>query len=299
MNRRNLLLASAAAATLVPLASASAAKGRPPRTITSRADGVELFHREFGAGPVLLFVASWALHSAMWDPQIAYFSERGFRCVAYDRRGHGRSQIASTGYDLDTLADDLASVIEQLDLREVTLVAHSMGAAESIRYLARHGSRRIRRIVMLAPVAPYILQTADNPYGAPQAYFEATLQRYATDFPAWAYESQASFFTATTSAPLKEMLTRQLLETPAPVAIRCFRSLFSTDLRADLAKIDRPTLILHGALDRQAVLAITAERVAAGVRDAQLKVYPDAPHGLWVTHREQVNDDIHAFVTSG
>lgn len=299
MNRRNLLLASAiGAAALIPTGAIAAAKRGTPRTVTSKADGVTLFHREFGEGPVMLFVASWALHSAMWDPQVAYFSERGFRCIAYDRRGHGRSQIAATGYDLDTLADDLASVIEQLDLEDVTLVAHSMGAAESIRYIARHGSKRIRRIVMLAPVAPYILKTPDNPYGAPQAYFDATLQRYATDFPAWTYEFQEKFFTPTTSVPMKEMLTRQLLDTPTPVAMRCFRTLYSTDLRQDLAKLDRPTLILHGARDVQAIPAITAERVAAGVRGSQLKIYDDAPHGIWVTHAERVNKDIEEFMKS-
>lgn len=298
MNRRDLLLASAAGVSVLAASASAAAKPRTSGPVHSKADGAQLFYREFGEGPTLLFVASWALHSAMWDPQIAYFSERGFRCIAFDRRGHGRSDLTPTGYDLDTLADDLASIIEQLNLSDVALVAHSMGAAECIRFMARHGTRRVRRLVMLAPVAPFILKTADNPYGAPKEFFEATLHRYATDFPAWAYEFQDGFFTSATSAPMKELLTRQLLETPTPVAIRCFRSLYSTDLRPDLARIDRPTLILHGAQDQQAILAITGERLAAGIRGARLEVYPDAPHGLWVTHRERVNRDMEAFITA-
>lgn len=297
MNRRHLFAAGAAASLGASVAMA-APKSTPTRREVRGRDGARIFHREFGEGPPMLFVASWALHSAMWDPQIAWFSERGRRCIAFDRRGHGRSDLTAGGYDLDTLADDLAAVIETLDLRDVTLVAHSMGAAETIRHVARHGSSRIKRLAFLAPVAPFILKTADNPYGAPEAFHEATVRRYATDFPGWAYENQPSFFTPSTSAPLKEALTRQLLETPAPVAIRCFRSLYRTDLRADLARIDKPLLILHGAKDAQAPVSITGERVAAGVRGARLKVYPDAPHGLWVTHQSEVNADLEAFMAA-
>jgi pimeloyl-ACP methyl ester carboxylesterase len=261
-------------------------------------DGTRLHFGEFGEGPTLLFVASWALHGQMWEYQVAHFAERGYRCVFFDRRGHGQSDVPPSGYDLDTLADDLQAVIEGLDLRDVVVVAHSMGAAETIRHAARHGCERIRKIVMLGPVAPCLLLKDDNAFGAPQAFFDETLSRYATDFPRWAYDMQEGFFSASTSGPLKEHFTRQLLNIAPIVAIKCFRTLFNADLREDLAAVERPLLILHGALDVQAPLAITAERLVAGLPDATLKVYDDAPHGIWVTHLQRVNRDIGEFVDS-
>lgn len=298
MNRRHILLsalaASAAAQSLRPSA-AVAAPARPRRQVIAR-DGTRLFHRDFGAGPqTLVFTSSWALDSRMWDYQVAHFAGLGYRCIAWDRRGHGRSDVAGSGYDMDTLADDLAAVLEQLDLRDVVLVGHSMGGAETIRYLARHGGRRVRKVALIAPVAPFVLQTADNPYGAPRAFFEGVWKQYATDFPKWAYDNQAAFFTPETSRPLQEALTRQLLEVPVPVAIAAQRALVTTDLRPDLGKIDRPVLILHGDRDASAPLAATGQRVAAGIRGAELKVYPGAPHGIWVTHLDQVNRDLEAF----
>lgn len=261
-------------------------------------DGARLSIRSFGDGPPLLFVASWALHGAMWDYQVSHFSDLGYRCVTVDRRGHGQSDVPPSGYDMDTLADDLDAVMRTLDLSEVGIVAHSMGAAETIRYLSRHGSARVRKIAMLAPLAPFIRLTEDNEYGVPAEFLDATVARYKADFAAWAYELQPGFFTSPTSMPLQEKLTRQLLATPVPVAIRCFRTFSGTDLRPELGKIDRPVLILHGGKDYQAPLNITGERLAAGIRNAVLKVYPDAPHGIWVTHLSQVNADLEAFLAA-
>jgi len=174
-------------------------------------------------------------------------------------------------------------------------VGHSMGGAETVHYLARHGGRRVRKAVLIAPVGPFMTQTADNPYGVPPAFFEAVWKQYATDFPKWAYENQAPFFTPETSKALQEQLTQQLLETPVPVAIAAQRALLTTDLRPDLPKIDRPVLILHGDKDASAPLPITGQRLAAGIKGAELKVYPGAPHGIWVTHLAQVNRDLEAF----
>lgn len=300
MNRRHLMHATLAAGLIGPTVLAGRAQAAPmmrARKQVVAKDGVKLFHREFGAGPkTLLFTASWALDSRMWDYQIAHFAALGYRCIAWDRRGHGRSELAGAGYDMGTLADDLAAIIDQLDLRDIVLVGHSMGGAESIHYVARHGSRRVRKLALIAPVAPFVLQTSDNPYGAPRAYFEGVWAQQARDFPKWAYENQAAFFTADTSKALQEALTRQLLEVPVPIAIAAQRTLVTTDLRPDLAKIDRPVLILHGDKDASAPLAITGQRLAAGIKGAELKVYPGAPHGIWVTHLSQVNRDLEAFV---
>lgn len=295
MNRRTVLSASIAAASL----SAAPAVAAPRRRAEVRArDGTRLFYRDWGEGRPVLFAASWALTSEMWAYQVAHLSERGFRCIAYDRRGHGRSDVTSRGYDIDTLADDMAAVLEQLDLRQADLVTHSMGGAEAARYLGRHGSARVRRVALLAPSGPCLVKTADNPFGAPQAYFEARLAEWRADFPKWARDNQAPFFTPETSAALQNWLVSQMLTTPTPVAIAAFRALVEADVRPDLAKIDRPTLVLHGDRDASAPLEITGRRFAAGIRGAQLKVYAGAPHGLFVTHMAQVNRDLESFLAA-
>jgi non-heme chloroperoxidase len=294
MYRRDLLISGLAAGSVAAVARPARAAAKGPTQIRSR-DGAVLFHRDWGEGRPVVFAASWALSSEMWAYQVAHLSERGFRCIAYDRRGHGRSDAPGRGYDMDTLADDLAAVIEGLDLRDIILVGHSMGGAEAIHYLARHGRGRVRKLALLAPAAPYLVQTPDNPYGAPAAYFEGRIAEWSRDFPKWARENQAPFFTAETSAPMQEWLVAQMLATPTPVATASFRALIGKDLRPDLARIDRPTLILHGDKDASAPLPITGQRVAAGIRGAELKVYEGAPHGLFVTHMDRLNRDLEAF----
>lgn len=301
MNRRQIIADAAGVAGLALLPSpAWAAQHKTGFRVVQRpvvaADGTRLHHIVFGSGPTLIFLSSWALHGEMWGYQIAHFSRQGFRCVSMDRRGHGKSGVSLDGYDLNTLADDIHLAILKLGLRDVTLIGHSMGCAEIIRYISRHGTDRVRGVVMIAPVAPFILATADNAYGAPQSAFDATEARYATDFPGWAYENLPGFFVQSTSGALAEHFIRMLLETPVPVAIECFRSLYQTDLRSDLAAVNVPVRILHGAKDLQAPLAITGQRVAAGIKGATLKVYDDAPHGIWVTHLRQVNADIAEFL---
>jgi non-heme chloroperoxidase len=294
MHRRDLLISGLAAGSVVTAAGPVCAA--PARRAQIRArDGAALFHRDWGEGRPVVFAASWALSSEMWAYQVAHLSERGFRCIAYDRRGHGRSDVVSRGYDMDTLADDLAAVIEGLDLKDVVLVGHSMGGAEAIHYLARHGGGRVRKLALVAPAAPYIVQTPDNPYGASAAYFDARIAEWARDFPQWTRDNQAPFFTPTTSASMQEWLVGQMLATPVPVAIASFKALLAKDLRPDLATIDRPTLILHGDQDASAPLPITGQRVAAGIRGAELKVYEGAPHGLFVTHMARLNRDLEAF----
>ena len=297
MNRRDILTSGLAAGTVAAAVQARPAAARPKRaspTIYAK-DGTRLFHRDWGEGRPVVFASSWALSSEMWAYQVAHLSERGFRCIAFDRRGHGRSDVPGRGYDMDTLADDVAAVIDTLGLKDVILVGHSMGGAEVVRYLGRHGTGKVKKVVLLAAVAPYIVQTADNPYGAPMAFHQATLKQYATDFPGWAMANQAPFFTAETSPAMKAWLTEQLLATPVPVAVAAFKALIGKDLRPDLPKIDRPTLVIHGDKDASAPLAITGQRLAAGIRSAELKVYAGAPHGLFVTHMDRLNADLETF----
>ncbi len=294
MNRRNILTAGLAAGAAAASPVVAAPRHRPA-VILAR-DGTRLFHRDWGEGRPVVFVSSWALSSEMWAYQVARLSEQGLRCIAFDRRGHGRSDAPSDGYDMDTLADDLAAVIDGLGLKDVALVGHSMGGAEAIRYLARHGSAKVSRVVLLAAVGPNVVQGPDNPYGAPMAYHQATMAAWARDFPAWATANEAAFFTPETSAAMRAWLVDQMLETPAPVAIATFKALIGRDLRPDLPRIDRPTLVIHGDRDVSAPLAATGERLAAGIRSARLEVYAGAPHGLFVTHMDRVNRDLATFL---
>lgn len=301
MNRRHILGVGVSTGLAAPWASPRPAAAAPvshrQMHVFAR-DGTRLAFREFGEGPsTLVFISSWGLDSRMWDYQVAHFAGRGHRCIAFDRRGQGRSDIPAQGYQMDTLADDLAALLEQLNLQGVVLVAHSMGGAEVIRYLAKHGRGRVRKVALIAPAAPFLLRTDDNPYGVPLGVFESVWRQYAQDFPKWAYDNQAAFFKPDTSTALKDAFTRQLLEVPVPVAIATHRALVMTDLRPDLGKIDCPILVLHGDKDASAPLAITGQRVVAGIKNSQLKIYPGAPHGIWITHLSEVNAHLEAFAS--
>ena len=269
---------------------------RLPVRIQTR-DGVELFHRDWGSGRPMVFVHGLSLSATMWGYQEAYLGDRGFRCITFDRRGHGRSGPSSPANDLNTFADDLEEVIDGLDLHDVILVGHSVGCGEIIRYLARHGSRRIAKVILLAPATPFVSLTADNPYGAPAPYFEAMRAQWAADFPQWVDDNKRPFFTADTSPPMMDWMVRELLKAHVPTAIAYHRAYAAFDLRPDLAKVDRPVLILHGDRDVSAPLEITGRRTALGIPGAALKVYPGAAHGLFLTHMDQVNRDILEFAS--
>jgi non-heme chloroperoxidase len=299
MQRRNILLSAATAgAWATATGGSAAASSQQPRQLPAvirTGDGVELFHCDWGEGRPVLFLHSWALSSDMWAYQIAALSDQGLRCIAYDRRGHGRSGATAKNFDMDTLADDLQAVIETLDLRDAVLVGHSMGCAEILRYVSRHGTGRVAKIVMIGPATPFLLQTEDNPHGAPAAFFEQMRAAWAADFPKWVEDNKLPFFTSQTSPQMVDWLVAMLLRTPLPVAIASNRVLVQSDVRPALTKVDRPVLILQGDKDASAPLELTGRPTAAGIRGAVLKVYPGAPHGLFLTHMEQVNRDLLEF----
>ncbi|WP_206434085.1 alpha/beta fold hydrolase [Sphingomonas koreensis] len=211
-----------------------------------------------------------------------------------DRRGHGRSDAPATGYDMDTLADDVATVIG--DRHGVILVGHSMGAAEILRYAQRHGTARIAKIVLLAPVTPFLLKTADNALGAPEAFYEQIRAEWRRDFPRWIEANKAPFFTPETSVETMDAMKAMMLNTWLPAAIECNRSLIGTDLRPALTRVDKPVLVIHGTKDASAPIEITGRPTAAGITGAKLNVYEGAPHGLFTTHHDRVRDDILAFI---
>lgn len=264
------------------------------RTI-STADQTRLHVREWGVGLPVLFVHSWALESSMWAYQFLEFGHSGLRCIAYDRRGHGRSDRPSSGYDLDSLADDLAAVIDQLDLRDVVLVGHSMGCNEIVRYVARHATDRVRKVILLAPTTPYLTQAPDNPSGIPEAVLNELRAEWGRDFPGWIEANKEPFFTEGTSPALMNWLAGMMMAADLPAAVACNVAAAGTDLRSDLRAIDRPTLVIHGDRDVSAPLDLTGRATAAGIAGALLKIYPGAPHGLFVTHLAQINRDILDF----
>ncbi|WP_447726200.1 alpha/beta fold hydrolase [Sphingomonas koreensis] len=296
MHRRNLLLALTAGtiATTLATPTPSRAAQKPAPVLVTAHDGTQLFVRRWGQGRPIVFTHSWALDSSMWGRMFLDLAERGFECVGFDRRGHGRSDIPATGYDMDTLADDLAAVIGHR--RDVILVGHSMGAAEILRYAQRHGTARVAKIVLLAPVTPFLLKTADNLLGAPEAFFESIRAEWRRDFPRWIEANKAPFFTPETPVETMDWMAAMMRNTWLPAAVACNRALIGTDLRPALGKIDRPVLIIHGTKDASAPIEITGRPTAAGIPGAKLNVYDGAPHGLFITHHDRVRDDMLAFI---
>jgi non-heme chloroperoxidase len=304
MNRRTMIMSSAGtvfAGTTGSTAAAAAAARPSTKTLgdfVTANDDTRLYCKTWGAGAPVVFVHSWAMAGDMWQYQTVELAEHGFRCITYDRRGHGRSDVPGGGYDIDTLADDLARVIEAHDLADATLVGHSMGGAEIVRYLTRHGRTRVARIVLLAPTTPYLAQSPDNPNGVPPQAFEALRAVWRQDFPKWVADNTRPFFMPETSEAMMRWGTDMLLRTSLPVAIECNRTLTSTDFRAEMTKITVPALVVHGDADASAPLPLTGAKSAKLLPNCELKVYEGAPHGLFITHAKRVNADIMRFIAS-
>jgi pimeloyl-ACP methyl ester carboxylesterase len=260
-------------------------------------DGTALFFRDWGKGAPIVFAASWALASPMWQYQMAALTDAGLRCVAYDRRGHGRSGDPGGRYNLNTLADDLARVIESLDLSNVTLVGHSLGCCEITRYLTRHGASRVARVALLAPAAPILKKTADNPEGIDPAVFEAVRGLWHQDFPKWLADNARAFVMPDTPQATIDWFLAQMREVSFQAIVDLNRELTDADLRPEMADIALPTLILHGTNDASAPIELTGKRCAQLIRGSELKIYEGAPHGLFFTHNEQINRDLLNFIS--
>ena len=257
-------------------------------------DGAQLYWREWGEGPPILFLNSLGCGSQMWDYQIAAFADQGFRCIGFDRRGHGRSDQPARGYDHDTFADDIAALIDALGLSSLTLITHSMAGGEAVRYLARHGSSRAARLVLLAPTTPMLLETDDNPNGAPRAVFEAAWAQWRRDYPKWIADNVAPFFIPETS-PAMMRWGANLLQTSIPIALACARAMVEEDFRAEMRRIKVPVLLIHGDRDRSTPIELTGKPSAALIPDCRFLTYEGAPHGLMFTHGDRLHADILRF----
>ena len=283
------------AAFAAPVAAEAAPKRRPSVRITA-ADGTHLRHQDWGEGRPVVFLAGWALPLEAWDLQRAALAARGLRCIAYDRRGHGRSDAPSGGYDYDTLADDLAAVLDQLDLRDVVLVGHSMAGGEIVRYFSRHGGARVSKVMFLAPMNPCPAKRPDNPDGFPAEAFEQFRQAYfLTDFPKWLDDNTAPFVTPQTSPGMIAWVKGLMLTTSLQAVVACNRTATEADLRAEIPNIKAPILIVQGDKDASTPLEVSGRRYAALNPAARLVVYEGAPHGLMFTHTRRLNADIAAF----
>jgi pimeloyl-ACP methyl ester carboxylesterase len=303
MNRRTVLEATllgtafaAAASVASPPVAAAQQMARSP-FVTAR-DGTKLFVQDWGVGRVVLLLSAWTFDASIWGSHIAALNANGFRCIAPDRRGHGRSEMPSTGYDLDTLTDDVAAVIEQRDLRDVTLVGFSMGTTEAVNYLARYGSQRIARLLLIAPTTPFLVRTEDNPDAVPKAMIDADNAAIARDFAKWIAANEAPFFTSETPEITRTWIRQMMLSVPLPVALACRKTIAFADLRKAAAGIDRPTLIVHGEKDASAPLALTGARTATLIKGSKLTVYEGAPHPLPLTHSERLLADMLAFMSA-
>jgi pimeloyl-ACP methyl ester carboxylesterase len=277
--------------------AAAPPKELPGSRVVTR-DGVVLHCSEWGRGKTVVFVHSWAFNSQMWDYQAAALTRAGKRCVVYDRRGHGRSDVPGSGYDYNTLADDLATVIDSTGADKVALVAHSMGSGEIIRYLTRHGDSKIERVMLLAPTTPGIGRSAGNPDGLDLKIFESMRNAWREDFPNWIDANTDAFFTPTTSPGMKRWLAQMMSQIPLQVALSCNRTLVETDFRAELRTVRTPVLIVHGDQDKSAPIELTGQPTAALIPGAQFEVVEGAPHGLFVTHCEQVNSMLLKFLSA-
>jgi pimeloyl-ACP methyl ester carboxylesterase len=266
--------------------------GQQPRgPFIQSGDGTRLFFRDWGEGPPIVFCHPWALNSDIWEYQLTEISEQGVRCIAYDRRGHGRSEDPGRGYDYDTLAGDLAAVIEQLDLRNVTLVGYSMGSAEIARYLSRHGADRVARVVLVSPVAPVTESRAMSDS------FIAALKQ---DRPAFMAGGIALFLgrDSSVSPAMTQWVLDQFLRSSPKAIIECTRSIAAGDHRPHLSAMTMPTLIIQGDKDEICPLELTGRRLAEAISGSRLIIYPGAPHGIVLTHRDRFTRDLLGFVRS-
>jgi len=271
-------------------------------TITVK-DGTTIYFKDWGTGPVVTFSHGWPLDADAWDAQMLFLGKRGYRVIAHDRRGHGRSGQTWGGNDLDTYADDLAELFEKLDLKDVTMVGHSTGGGEVTRYIGRHGNKRVKKAVLIGAIPPVMVQSEKNPGGLPLKVFD--------DIRAGVAANRAQFFRdlslpfygynkpdAKVSEGVRDEFFNQGMLSSVIASYDCVKAFSETDLTEDLKKIEVPTLVLHGDADQIVPIADSAYLSSKIIKNATLKVIPGAPHGMCTTHADEVNQTLLDFLKS-
>ena len=271
-------------------------------TITTK-DGTEIYYKDWGEGPVVTFSHGWPLSSDAWDGQMFFLVHNGFRVVAHDRRGHGRSSQASSGNDMDGYADDLSAVIEALDLKDAILVGHSTGGGEVARYIGRHGTKRVAKAVLIAAVPPIMLKSAANPEGLPIEVFDSMRSSLTKDRSQFYKDLAIQFYGANRpGAKVSQGILDQFwlwsMQAGLKNAYESIKAFSETDFTEDLKKIDVPTLVMHGEDDQIVPVKDSAVKSARLIRGAKEIYYPGAPHGITATLQDQVNADLLAFLRS-
>ena len=270
-------------------------------TITTK-DGTTLYYKDWGSGPVVTLSHGWPLNSDAWDGQMLFLAQNGFRVVAHDRRGHGRSSQSSSGNDMDTYADDLAELLEALELRNVTMVGHSTGGGEVTRYIGRHGTERVANAVLIGAVPPILVKSASNPDGIPLDVFDGLRTSLARDRSQFYKDFALLFYGANrpgaqVSQGTLDQFWMWSMQVGLKAVYECVKAFSETDFTKDLGKFDVPTLVMHGEDDQIVPIAISGKKSVRLVKGARQLFYPGLPHGLTATHADQVNRDLLAFLT--
>jgi non-heme chloroperoxidase len=265
-------------------------------------DGTSIYYKDWGAGRPVVFSHGWPLNADAWDPQMLFLGRNGYRVIAHDRRGHGRSGQPWNGNEMDTYADDLAALMDALDVKNATMVGHSTGGGEVARYLGRHGTKRVAQAVLIGAVPPLMLKTEKNPGGLPLSVFDELRAAVKADRSQFFKDLSMPFYGynkpgAKISEGVRESFWQQGMLCSIVAAYDCIHEFSETDFTEDLKKIDVPTLILHGDADQIVPIGAAAMLSSKLVKNSTLKVYPGAPHGMCTTLADQINADLLAFAT--
>ena len=269
-------------------------------TITTK-DGTQIYYKDWGSGQPVVFSHGWPLSADAWDDQMLFLGERGYRVIAHDRRGHGRLSQPWNGNDMDTYADDLAALVEALDLKSAVHVGHSTGGGEVARYIGRHGTKRVAKAVLIGAIPPLMLRTAANPSGLPIDVFDGIRASVLADRSQFFKDLTGPFYGANrpgakVSQGLRDSFWLQGMQAGLKNVFDCIKAFSETDHTEDLRKLDVPTLLIHGDDDQIVPIGASAHAAVKIAPKAQLKVYPGAPHGLCSTHKDRVNADLLAFL---
>ena len=264
-------------------------------------DGTEIYYKDWGTGQPIVFSHGWPLTADAWEDQMVFLAARGYRCIAHDRRSHGRSTQTWDGNEMNTYADDLAALVEKLDLKDAIHVGHSTGGGEVARYIGRHGTKRVAKAVLVGAVPPLMLKTAANPGGLPIETFDQIRAGVIADRSQFFKDLTTPFYganrpNANVSQGLRDSFWLQGMLGGFKGIIDCIKAFSETDFTEDLKKIDVPTLILHGDDDQIVPIGASAMLSSKLVKDATLKVYPGLPHGMGSTHKDLINNDLLAFI---